>query len=122
MVKRAFLFVILLGAAIVGAQQANLNTPIQPPSEARYEVNSLFVNANGAVIVVDVKSSGGVTLRSFNLDVPDAAHPSATVAGIFTALDSAVPGETGGVLRRANARLLNYAIDNGYLTGVTLAP
>jgi hypothetical protein len=120
--KKLFVAVLVLVACISGAQQATLNTPLQPPSEARYEVQSLFVNANGAVIVIDVKASNGVTLRSFNVDVPDAAHPGATVAAIFTALDTAVSGETGGVLRRANARLLDYCIDFGYISGVTLVP
>lgn len=116
------LSLLLLLSGVASAQEATLNTPVTPPAEAKYTVSSLFLNANGAVIVVEVKTSGNAVVRTFNVDVPSAAHPSATVPGIFSALDTAVPGETGGILRRANARLLKFAIDNGYLPGVTLVP
>lgn len=116
------LLALLLSTSVLHAQEATLNTPVVRPSEAKYTVTSIFVSAAEARVVVAVKDAANAEIRSVTFEIPSEAQPSATVAGIFTALDTVRATETGGVLRRTNFRLLGYLADTGYLTGVTLVP
>lgn len=123
---------LLLAALVAGcwtlsvmAQEATLNTPVSQPSKDKYVVDKVVIERTGPRVSVEVMiqpSNGATDIERVTFNVPDSAHPTATVLLFLTALDTAVPGETGSSARRANARVLDYLIDHGYLTGVTLVP
>lgn len=119
--KLPLLFLLLL-APSVWAQEAALTVPVTREAEAKYTMKRISIEASEAYFFVSVRDSSGVEIREQVFRVPDAPYPSATIAGIFTALDTARASETGGVLRRANFRLLGFLLDNGYLPPVTLVP
>lgn len=118
------LLTLALSLAVVSsfAQEASFNTPVARASEAKLVVSELTITQTQATIVVQVKDASNVDIRSQIYNVPDQARPSATVVGLFTAIDTVRASETGGVLRRANFRILGFLSDNGYLAGVTLVP
>lgn len=124
---RRFLLALLFGSmvpVILLSQEATF-TPVSVPAKAKYIVDRVVIERNGPRVVVEVltQDSGSTTdFERVTFNVPDGAHPTATTALFLAALDTAVPGETGGALRRANARVLDYLIDHGYLVGVTLVP
>ena len=120
----AILSLLLLTAVSASAQEATLNAPVARPSESKLTVKRLDLTANQAVISLSVQSSASEEIRYYNLVVPDPspATASATVSGLVTAIDTARPTETGGVLRRLNFRILGYLFDQGYLPAATLNP
>jgi hypothetical protein len=120
-----FLAASAVVALVANAQEASLNTPLARPAEAKYVLSNTYINfaANTAVIAFDVKDAGGtITIRSFSVNVPASAQPSATFANFLVAIGTARVGEVGGAERRANFRIIGYLLDNGYIAGVTLVP
>lgn len=116
---------ILAFAGTASAQEGTLSSPVARPSEAKYTLSRFDCNfvANQCVISIDVKDSGEtVTIRYFNLVVPDSAHAGATFSGILAAAGTTRATETGGAERRANFRIMGYLFDQGYMPGVTLVP
>lgn len=104
-----------------------LTTPVTRTSEAKYLVRELCVYARPnespyATIAVSVQDSSNNEIRYFNAVIPDTAHASATVAGLFTALDTVRASEPAGALARANFRVLGYLLDQGYFPAGTLNP
>lgn len=121
--KRLILGVLLgLVAPIVAAQEATLNTPVARTAEAKYIMKRLDISADQAIFEVWVRDSNNENIRQVNFVVPDVSHPGADIPGVFTAIATPRATETGGVLRRANFRLLGFLFDNGYLPGVSLVP
>lgn len=109
-------------APLVPAQEATLTTPVTRTSEAKQTVRTLNITQAQATIEVSIQDSSNAEIRVATYVVPDAARPTATVAGVLTALDTARSGETGGAMRRANFRILGFLQDNGYLPAATLVP
>lgn len=125
MKSRIVLFVLALFGGFAAAQDYTLTVPVVPPSEVKYTVKTFHADSEPSPIVVctiSVKTVGGVEVRVFNAVVPDAAHPSATILGVFTALDTAVAGESGNSAKKANARIIKYLADNGYFPAGTFNP
>jgi len=120
--RKLLLLLLLLLAPVAWAQEAALTVPVVRESEAKYTMKRITIEAAEAYFFVSVQDANGVEIREQVFRVPDTLHPSATIAGIFTALDTLRAGETGGVLRRANFRLLGFLLDNGYLPAATLNP
>lgn len=125
--KLAILIAVLFIATSLSAQEATLNTPVTFTArtpKAKIVVDSLTITATTARIDVIVKDSANADIERIQYNIPDVAFPSATVPGVFTALDTIRAGETGTVLRRANFRLLGFLQDNGFFatTPVTLVP
>lgn len=116
------LVVLLMVSAGLMAQDASLSAPVARNSEAKMTVRSFCASQSAVGIEVSVQDAGNAEIRVQGYTVPDAAHPSATVAGFFTAIGTTRGGETGGVLRRANFRILGFLTDNGYLPASTLNP
>ena len=119
--RKALILIVLLAAPSY-AQEASNNTPTTRASEAKHVMKSLEISQNVAKLVVTVRDASNNDIRDVEHLVPDATHPTATIPLLLTALDTAVAGETGSAVRRANLRLLDYLSDHGYLTGVTLVP
>jgi hypothetical protein len=123
--RRLLLIIAILFASVATAQEATLNTPIPGPSKDKYVVDRIVIDRVGPRVSIEVvvqNTAGTVDIERLTFNVPDTAHPSATVLLFLTALDTAIPGESGSSAKRANARVLDYVIDHGYLTGVTLVP
>lgn len=102
--------------------EATLNSPVSRASEAKYVVRTLGISQTQASIEVSVQDSSNNEIRVQAFTCPDAAHPSATVAALFTALDTVRATESGGILARANFRILGFLFDNGYFPAATLVP
>lgn len=122
--RKTIFSLLILIAASASAQEATLNTPVSRPSESKLTVKRLDLTANQAVISLSVMDAASSEIRYYNVAVPDAspATSTATVAGLVTAIDTAAPSETGGVLRRLNFRILTYLQGQGYIPNVTLVP
>lgn len=118
---KKFLPILVLLCATASAQDITLTVPISK-TITKYVTSSYSMDAAQASIVVDQKDAGGVTLSTVSFLIPDADHPGATLNGFVTAFTSARSGETGGVLRRLNFRILGYLFDQGYLPASTLKP
>src|SRR5687767_14325934 len=120
------LFVLILLAAPVSAQQATLSTPVARNSEHNLRVESIYMTRDAGgrwEMVVSVRDSGGVEIRRDSYTGPDAAHPGATVAACNTAVVWTVrSGETGTNARKTDFRALGFLADQGYLPAVTLVP
>jgi hypothetical protein len=117
---------LLLTAPLI-AQQATLNSPIVTPDEHNYRVEELHVIRAGGnprwEMELSVRDSAGTAdIRRIKFSGPDTAHPTATVLALATAFDTVVPGEPTNDAAALNYRALDYLIDFGYLTNVTLAP
>lgn len=122
MMKR-FIVIVLLTTTVY-SQDYTLTSPVSRPAEAKHTLNTVdidFVN-NKIIVTIDVKGTGNEGIRYFNSVVPDPAHPSATYAGLLTAIGSARSGETGSPERRANFRIIGYLSDNGYFPPGTANP
>lgn len=118
-------FGLIVLALPCSAQEATLNTPVVRPSEAKQRVRNFNISAQGvpqATIEISVQDSTDNEIRYFNVVVPGCGPQTATVAGIFLALDTVRATENAGQLRRSNFRLLGYLFDQGCLPGVTLVP
>lgn len=129
MKKLILILCLALLAATSTAQQATLAVPVARASEDNYKVAEVVIRGNAGgftpqvILTVSVQDSGGNEIRRFNLVIPDAARPGATVSGYITATHFTVRGgETGTDNRKANFRALGYFSDQGYLSGVTLVP
>lgn len=122
--RKLFLSLLILSiTGLASAQEATLSAPVPQPAETKFQIQRIDITAAQIVVSIDVKGPGGEQIRYFNVAVPDAAHPSATVPGLVTAIDTARPTETGGVLRRLQFRVLGYLADQGLLpAAVTLVP
>ena len=122
--KRLLLSLLILCAVSASAQEATLNSPVARPAESKLTVKRLDLTANQAVISLSVMDAASSEIRYYNVVVPDAspATSTATVAGLVTAIDTAAPSETGGVLRRLHFRILTYMQGQGYIPNVTLVP
>ena len=112
--RKVLLFLILL-APWASAQEATLTSPVARPSEAKYKMQRVVLEAGEAYLTVSVQDSSNEEIRSITYRTVD-------VAGVFAAIDTVRSGETGGVLRRANFRLLGFLLDEGYLPPVSLVP
>lgn len=121
---RKLITILLLSfAGLASAQEATLSAPVAQPSETKLVIQRIDITAAQIVVSIDVKGPGNEQIRYFNVAVPDQAHPSASVTGLVTAIDTARPSETGGVLRRLNFRVLGYLADQGLLpAAVVLVP
>lgn len=119
------LIVGFLAAPSLFAQQATNNVPVVRASEDNLRVEAVYKTRDSGgrwEVQVSVRDSGGVEIRRQSYTGPDAAHPSATVLALQTAERTARGGETGGVARTSDFRILGFLFDNGYLLGTTLAP
>lgn len=113
--RKLILILLLAFAGSASAQEATLNAPVAHPAEAKYTVKEVVLTAAQVIVSIQVKGSGNEDIRYFNVVDPD-------TAAFFTALDTVRPTETGGVLRRANFRILGRLLDAGIISGVTLVP
>lgn len=120
--RKLILLILLSLASVVVAQELTLNSPVPRPAEAKLVMSKLEITATQVLAEIKVRGSADEEIRYFNLVIPDPDHPSATVAGFFTAMQTIRATETGGVMRRTNFRILGYLSDSGYLPGATLAP
>lgn len=122
---------VVVGDVLKGEQdnmpEHTLTTPVTYPSETKYVIYRFEASGSApgqatCLIIISVKGSNDESIRQFECKVPDETHPSATVSGVFNALDTAVQGEPAGALARSNYRLLKYLADNGYFPPGTLNP
>lgn len=121
--RKLITILFLSFAGLASAQEATLSAPVAQPAETKLVIQRIDITAAQIVVSIDVKGPGNEQIRYFNVAVPDAAHPSASVTGLVTAIDTARPSETGGVLRRLNFRVLGYLADQGLLpAAVVLVP
>ena len=127
--KRFLILILLALASPALAQEATLTAPIAKPSETRKVIGRVDLSRNPvyALIQVNVLDANGDVSRYYNVSVPqtagdDAAHPSASVVSFVNAVMSSRAGETGGVARRFDYRVLGWLKDNGYLDDATVVP
>ena len=121
--RKILSILILLCAGLASAQEATLSAPVAQPAETKLVIQRIDITQAQIIVSIDVKGGGNEQIRYFNVAVPDASHPTATVAGLVTAIDTVRATETGGVLRKLNFRVLGYLADQGLLpAAVTLVP
>lgn len=122
------LFILaLLVSPLVAAQEAGLTTPVTRTSEAKYKIRGFSVTnppsgAAGASIEISVQDSSNSEIRVVGFQIPDAAHASATVPALITAMMTVRATETGSDSRKMQFRVLGYFSDQGYLPTSTLVP
>ena len=122
---KRLLLLILLAANPALAQEAVLTAPVALPSEAKYVVSNekgFAVKAGGVTIHMEVRSStatGSVLIREYVQELPDG---TATVVGFLNAINTIIAGETGGIGRRMNARIVKYLADSGLIPPATVNP
>ena len=114
-IKPLFLTFALVLATVALAQEATLQTPVPRPSEAKYRVHEVAINAGGVIVTLQVRDSSESPIR--NVEVIDS-----DASAFLTAMDTVRPTETGGVLRRMNFRILGRLADASLISGVTLVP
>ena len=127
--KKLFLFVVLLFAPFASAQEATLITPIVKPSEVRKTVGRVDLSRTPlyALVQVNVLDSAGDVVRYYNVSIPtapgdDADHPTASIGTFVNAIMTSRAGETGGVSRRFDFRVLSYLKDEGYFADANIVP
>ena len=120
MKKLSFVLLLLAGPAL--AQEATLNTPVARPSESKIAAKLIQIEQAKVVVSLSVRDASSSEIRYYDVAIPDAATPTATVAGFVVAIDTVRATETGGALRKLQFRVLGYLFDTGYLPGVTLVP
>lgn len=113
---------LLLAPALARAQVATLTVPVTRASETQMKVRDLSISPSGVGIDVSVQDGSSNEIRVQSYIIPDPAHPTATVVNFLTALINVRATETGTDPRKANFRILGYLVDQGYITGVSLAP
>lgn len=116
---------LFLFAASASAQDATLVTPVTRPSEFKHTVSpskGFSVSQFGAVINMEVRASDNVVIREYQIELPEATQPAATIPAFFTAMQTVIAGETGGVMRRTNARIVKFLADNSLLPPVVVNP
>lgn len=118
----AVLALVSLAGTFALAQEATLGTPVARAAEAKSTVRDFSASATSVTIEVSIQDASNNEIRVQSFSIPDAAHPSATVVGFLTAIGTIRATETGGVMRKANFRILGFLFDNGFLPGSTLAP
>lgn len=121
--------VILLAAVMLSAparaQEATLNTPIARSSETKYLVDQLNFTRSPAQasIIISVQDASNITIRTLSFAVPGAdTCPSATLAGLMTAIANPAANETGTDTRRVQFRLLTFLSAQSCISGITLVP
>lgn len=119
--KKLFAILILI-ASFATAQEAPLSAPIAKPSETRKVVGKVELSRSPvqALVQVNVMDSAGNLSRYYNVAIPqvagdDPAHPAASVISFLNAIMTTQAGETGGVPRRFDFRVLAYLKANAYL-------
>lgn len=114
---------LLLLAGFASAQDAPLTAPVARPAETTLKIGRVDISdAPYVLIQINVIGDDGSVLRYYNVSVPsqagdDAAHPTASIAGFLNVFLASQPGETGGIARRANFRVLTWLKNEGYLPG-----
>lgn len=118
MKKLKGVLLLILLAPLTWAQEAVLISPVERPSEAKRAVSTekgFAVRASGVVIHMEVRSSnatGSVLIREYVQELPEG---SGTVVGFLNAINTVIAGETGGIGRRMNARIVKYLHDSGLI-------
>ena len=121
------LFVLFAFSSLpVIAQDAALTSPVVQ-TQAKYKVRSFLVEnppvgSPSALVIVSSQDSGNSEIATIPYRIPDPARPSATFAGLSTAMVTVRATETGSDARKLAFRILGYLLDNGYLPAVTLNP
>ena len=120
--KRILSFLILSLAGLASAQEAPLTAPIAKPSEVKKVVGRVDLSRYPvyALVQINVLDANGDTSRYYNVSIPaqaggDPLHPSASVITFLNGIMSTQAGETGGISRRFDFRVLKYLKDNAYL-------
>lgn len=120
----ALSILVALSGPYAVAQQATLPVPVTRAAEDNLGVASVYKTRDGGgrwEIYVSVRDSVGNEIRRQSFTGPDASHAGATILALQTAERTARSGETGGVGRTSDFRLLGFLFDNGYISG-TLVP
>jgi hypothetical protein len=122
--KKLTLAALIFVAIIASAQTATYNTPVSRSSETKVIVTNFHVLRDCACATIDleVQDVNGVAIRSQSVGIPDPNIPSASLAGLVTAMETVRATETGNAIRKMNFRILGYLSDQGYLSGVTVNP
>jgi hypothetical protein len=122
---RKLLFVLIAVIALPAfAQQATLNTPAARASEHHVVIVDFSVKRDCACayIVVEYQDVSNNATHQQVYNVPDPNIPALTLQGLVGAMNTTRATETGVATRKMQFRILGYLVDQGALTGVTLAP
>ena len=118
----AALLIVVLSVVAAPAQEATINAP---ESIARMVVANVNLGRDTSSVAVEFRTSGGEPRLQRVYTLTNAAE----LVSLITAIDTPRSGETGGVLRRFNFRVLGWLVDNGKLVNdsgqpiaVTLVP
>lgn len=119
---RTLFLLLLVFAGLAAAQEAPLTAPIVKPSEVKKVVGRVDLSRFPvyALVQINVLDANGDTSRYYNVSIPaqagdDPLHPSASVVTFLNGVMSTQAGETGGISRRFDFRVLKYLKDNAYL-------
>jgi hypothetical protein len=122
--RKLILLTLILAALPIFAQQATLNTPNARSSETKIVIVDFSVKRDCACayIVAEYQDNSNNATHQQTFNVPDPNVPALTLQGLVGAMDSTRATETGANTRKMQFRILGYLVDNGALSGVTLAP
>lgn len=106
-------FVTLFACGSLFAQSLTLTTPLTYAPATNAVVRSIHIDYAQQTAQVKIAyttdSSGAVERAVDTFDIPaDRANPGTEFTSFLTTIGSVQTGETGGVLRRANYRVIVY--------------
>lgn len=104
--------IVVMAGAFAAAQQATIVTPV---ADSNYKVVDYIISR--AKVVVNLRVNDAVDNTKTYATIIDN-----DTAAFLQALDQAIPNETGGVIRKREARVLQRLLDAGLLPGVTIVP
>ena len=117
--------VLILGlGAFIFAQEADLNTPVTHPSEAKYRIRSFYVQnppigAATGTVDISVQDSSNNEIRILSLAVPGCG--TSAIGGLLTAMVTVRATETGSDSRKLQFRVIGYLSDQGCLPASTIS-
>jgi hypothetical protein len=122
--RKLILLTLILAALPIFGQQATLNTPNARSSETKIVIVDFSVKRDCACayIVAEYQDASNNATHQATYNVPDSNIPALTLQGLVGAMLTTRATETGVNTRKMQFRILGYLVDNGALTGVTLAP
>jgi len=103
---------LLLGADFASAQQATI---ISPVADNAYKVIEYTISRPNVVVRLRITDASDNSKQFVTIVDND-------TAAFYQALDTPVVNESGGIIRKREARVLKRLLDAGLLPGVNIQP
>lgn len=109
--KKILSLVFLLLAAPAFGQSATLTAPVTFTNATKYVVQIVHFERDCvcATITLELQDATGAVKNTTQLSIPaDVGAPGTEFLNFLTAMGSPATGETGGIARKMNFRILRY--------------